>query len=239
MKQLRIAGMIAFFQIFIGPLAALEVISYDVDAYSDILAQNNVVILDFHASWCPTCAAQKKVFTDFEQSGRFPSVTLVQIDFDEEGALKEQWNVQHQSTLIRLENGVETDRSMGVTDADALADFIGVTAEEDGLEIVSYDADSFGYIRESTPTVILGFHASWCPTCKTQRRVFSRIEEQGDISGVTVVQADYDEETDLKKEWNVQRQSTLIRLENGEETDRVIGSTDEADIRAFITGNRE
>ena len=66
--------------------------------------------------------------------------------------------------------------------------------------------------RADDGDVVLFFKASWCPTCKAL---------DGDIkanassipSGVTILEVDYDNSTDLKRKYNVTYQHTLVQVD--------------------------
>jgi thiol-disulfide isomerase/thioredoxin len=60
--------------------------------------------------------------------------------------------------------------------------------------------------------VVLFFRASWCPTCKA---LDSDIQANlSDIPGdVTILDVDYDTETDLKKKYGVTYQHTLVQVD--------------------------
>ena len=81
--------------------------------------------------------------------------------------------------------------------------------------------------------VLLGFHAVWCSTCRTQERVVaSLLEENEDYANVTIIIADWDEQkrSDLVKDLRIPRRSTLVMFNEGEEIDRVIAQTSRASI---------
>ena len=60
--------------------------------------------------------------------------------------------------------------------------------------------------------VVIFFHASWCPSC---RGLNTDIEKNANKipSGVTILKADYDKETELKKKYGVTTQHTLVQVD--------------------------
>ena len=78
-----------------------------------------LVGLHFHASWCPTCRAQEKVFNSFKGDASVPGTVLV-VDYDQERELKRELNVRSQSTLIIYKGKEQKHRSGGVTEASDL-----------------------------------------------------------------------------------------------------------------------
>lgn len=81
------------------------------------------------------------------------------------------------------------------------------------MKVGSYEAYSTDKIaRAETVDVILFFHASWCPSC---RSLNSNIEEnlKSIPEGVTILKTDYDKETELKKKYGVTYQHTLVQVD--------------------------
>ncbi len=57
---------------------------------------------------------------------------------------------------------------------------------------------------------VLFFHASWCPTCNAFE---DDILDQGVPAGVTMIQANFDDDTELKQQYGVTVQSTFVLLD--------------------------
>ena len=94
---------------------ALTVAPYSPAALAAAQKAGEPVVLHFHASWCPTCRAQDKVF-DALKADPSLKVTLMEVDYDTEKALERQLKVTAQSTLIVLHGAIERSRSTGETD---------------------------------------------------------------------------------------------------------------------------
>jgi thiol-disulfide isomerase/thioredoxin len=101
------------------PAFALDIAPYTPAALSQAQAANKPVALHFHADWCPTCRAQSQVFQGWAGDASVPGTLLV-VNYDQEKALKQQYRVRSQSTLIFLQAGQERQRLSGVTDPQAL-----------------------------------------------------------------------------------------------------------------------
>ena len=85
-------------------------------AFDKALAEGRPVVVDFAASWCPTCKAQKPIVKALLNEPARQSLTLFVADFDKEEALKKRLGVTMQSTLIAFKGGKEVARSTGQTD---------------------------------------------------------------------------------------------------------------------------
>jgi len=85
-------------------------------AFDKALAAGKPVVVDFAASWCPTCKAQKPIVQALLKDPKRKTLTVFVADFDKEEAVKKQLNVTMQSTLIAFKGGKEVARSTGQTD---------------------------------------------------------------------------------------------------------------------------
>jgi peroxiredoxin len=98
-----------------------------------------------------------------------------------------------------------------------------------------FSLDLFKQSQKNDEKILLHFHADWCPTCKVQKKILSKLEGEGELKGLTIYSVDYDKETEFKKEMKVTRQSTFIafygKVESGRNENSV---TDEKDIKSFI-----
>lgn len=90
----------------------------------------------------------------------------------------------------------------------------GETAVMDkGMAKGTYEAYSSDKVmRAETGDVVVFFHASWCPSC---RGLDADIQaNMGSIpENVTILKADYDKETELKKKYGVTSQHTLVQVD--------------------------
>jgi thiol-disulfide isomerase/thioredoxin len=77
--------------------------------------------------------------------------------------------------------------------------------------------------------VVLFFHASWCPSCRALENDLN--ENLSEIPGdVTILQVDYDSATELKRQYGVVRQHTLVRVDaDGNEIGKLTGLTNTLD----------
>ncbi len=102
-------------------LAAAGEVAYSKAAFDAAVAAGKPVIVDFAASWCPTCKAQKPIVDALLAEPANKNVTLFKADYDTEKALKQQLNVSQQSTFVVFKGAKEVARSTGETRKEALA----------------------------------------------------------------------------------------------------------------------
>jgi thiol-disulfide isomerase/thioredoxin len=189
------------------------------------------VILNFKASRCPTCKATTKDIQ--ENIAQLPSdVVILETDYDTYTDLKKEYNVVRQTTFVYLDaqgnyvQTVENVRSMNdvlsnleenteevIEEAPAVVEAVAPANEDSALlPYDMYSPEKVAAAQQEGKRVILNFKASRCPTCKaTTKDIQENIAQLP--SDVVILETDYDTYTDLKKEYNVVRQTTFVYLD--------------------------
>ena len=101
------------------------------------------------------------------------------------------------------------------------------------LTIVPYTPAALAAAQQAGEPVVLHFHASWCPTCRAQDKVFDTLKADPSLK-VTLMEADYDKEKPLEKQMKVNAQATLIVFHGATERSRTTGETDPAKLKAVL-----
>lgn len=96
-----------------------------------------------------------------------------------------------------------------------------------------FTLDAFHQSQKKDEKILLIFFADWCPTCKAQKKVLSKLENE--LKSITVYNVDYDKETDFKKEMKVTQQSTFVSFYGGVESGRATGITSEDAIKKYLS----
>jgi thiol-disulfide isomerase/thioredoxin len=107
----------------------------------------------------------------------------------------------------------------------------GSASDPDAAQAGAYVDYRDGIIDETPGAKAIFFHASWCPQCRA-------LEESilaGDIpDGLTIIKADFDSETDLRQEYGVTLQTTIVYVGDDGES---LGSTvlyDDTSLDALV-----
>jgi thiol-disulfide isomerase/thioredoxin len=101
-------------------------------------------------------------------------------------------------------------------------------------EILPFNETAFTAAKTAGKTVLLDFHADWCPVCKKQGPILQSLVQEDKYKDVVAFKADYDSETALKKQLKVKDQSTLIVFKGNTVVSRATWITDENKLRALI-----
>lgn len=86
----------------------------------------------------------------------------------------------------------------------------------------------------STEKVVLFFHATWCPSC---RSTDSDIKKNLDSipSDITILKVDYDSNQDLRRKYGVTSQHTFVEVsKNGDQVNKKLGLATLQDIISFV-----
>jgi thioredoxin 1 len=112
----------------LSPLAAraAEPIRYTPGAAEAAMDAGKIVLLDFWASWCSTCAAQERVLTALraENPAYAQNIVFFIVDWDEhaKGKLSKSLKIPRRSTLVALKGRQELGRIVaGTSKADIKA----------------------------------------------------------------------------------------------------------------------
>ena len=97
-----------------------------------------------------------------------------------------------------------------------------------------FTAAAFEAAQAGGKPILIDVSASWCPTCKAQAPILSKLMGDPRFRNVVAFNVDYDAQKDVLKRFNVQRQSTLIVFKGKQEAARSVGDTNPASIEALL-----
>jgi thiol-disulfide isomerase/thioredoxin len=105
-------------------------------------------------------------------------------------------------------------------------------------EFLPYSREIFEEVQKQDKNILLQYHASWCPICKRQRNVLETLTKDPAFSKVEFISANYDTDKDVRKQFAVKGQSTLILFQGAKELKRSQGVTDAAELTEFLKNPR-
>ncbi len=95
--------------------AAGEIKPYTQDRFDSLANGGKPILLAIHATWCPTCKAQKPIIEELSRQPAYKDLTVLMIDFDADKPLVNKYRATMQSTLIAFKGAQEVGRSVGDT----------------------------------------------------------------------------------------------------------------------------
>lgn len=90
--------------------------------FEQIISSNELVVIDFFATWCGPCKMLSPVIENVESL--IHNVKFIKVDIDQFNDLASQYKIQSVPTLVFLKNGQEVMKSIGYLDEDALIEKI-------------------------------------------------------------------------------------------------------------------
>lgn len=99
-----------------------EVLHVNSQEFENVIAQNDVVFVDFFANWCGPCKMLAPSIDKLAQE--HPEVKVVKVDVDQEPSLAMQFGVQSIPTLITFKKGQAVSRQLGFVPYETLENML-------------------------------------------------------------------------------------------------------------------
>jgi thioredoxin 1 len=106
---------------------AADKLNYDSKSFAAAQAAGKPILVEIHATWCPTCRAQALILSDLEKQDKFKNLTVFRVDFDSQKDAVKAFGARMQSTLITFKGSRETGRSVGDTNPSSIAALLDKT----------------------------------------------------------------------------------------------------------------
>ena len=88
-----------------------------------------------------------------------------------------------------------------------------------------FDQAGFEAAQAAGKPILVEIHADWCPTCRAQEPIISKLMQDPKNAGFVVLRVDFDKQKDVLKRFRTQYQSTLIVFKGQKEVSRSTGET--------------
>ncbi len=98
----------------------------------------------------------------------------------------------------------------------------------------TFDAKSFAAAQAAGKPILIEVTAPWCPICKAQKKILSRLARDPKFATLVDLHIDFDSQKDLLRRFGVSMQSTLISFKGAKEVGRSTGDTDASSIEAQL-----
>ena len=97
-----------------------------------------------------------------------------------------------------------------------------------------FDQKAFEAAQVAGKSILIDVSAPWCPTCKAQAPILSRLMRDPKFKELVSFNVDFDSQKDILKSLNVRTQSTLIVFKGKQETGRSTGDTNAVSIESLL-----
>jgi thioredoxin 1 len=100
---------------------AFETKLFDAASFAAAQKEGKPILVAVHASWCPTCKAQKPILSELMAKPEFKDLVYFVVDFDSQKDAVKRLGARVQSTLIAFKGETETGRSAGDTERSSIS----------------------------------------------------------------------------------------------------------------------
>jgi thioredoxin 1 len=95
--------------------------------FNQLKQENAAVLIDVHATWCPTCRKQSKVIKAYFKQHPDSDLTVLKVNFDDQKSWVKHFKAFRQSTLIMYKGEKEIGRSIAQTNEKKLFNLFSLT----------------------------------------------------------------------------------------------------------------
>ena len=127
--MLRILGSLLLALMAVTGFTAAQAATPQWHEYSSaefVKAQNagKTIVVDVHATWCPTCKAQAPTLDRLRGEPKLKKAVFIKVDFDQQKAFLREHRIPRQSTILVFKGKRETARSIAETDPGRLREAV-------------------------------------------------------------------------------------------------------------------
>lgn len=112
--------------------------------------------------------------------------------------------------------------------------FFFASSNVSALEFPAYSDQVFETAQSDGAAIVVDVHASWCSTCRAQRRALEALIEDPRFANIVFLEIDYDTQKGLMRSFGASQRSTLIAFRGGDEIARLVGDTRRSSIEVLL-----
>lgn len=102
--------------------------SFTLQRFEALQAQNALIMVDVHATWCPTCAQQTEILKEYKIQRPDVELHWLKVDFDDQKKWVKRFRAPRQSTLLLYRGKEQLWFSVAETRADKVFAIIDAAA---------------------------------------------------------------------------------------------------------------
>jgi len=229
------------------------ILPYKVTSQEDfdkILADNELVVVDFTAAWCGPCQMIGPKFKEMAKKQRDDKknmlgsdnlVKFIKVEQTETKDIVTKAGVSCYPSFYLYKNGEKVDSVEGADD-EKLKLQIKKLINPDYVEVhyanfAETKADFDKILEDNKKAVFVDFTASWCPPCKMIKPIFEELAEtHKDLEGVKFVKIDVDENDEVAQEYAIRSMPTFKVFVDGKEVaEDGFGGASVEKLKAMVT----
>ena len=120
-RRIVLASVAAFAFSAASPALAFDKKDYTAKDFEAAQKAGKPILVEIHATWCPTCKAQAPIISELTADPKFKNLVIFRVDFDAQKDAVKGFGARMQSTLIAYKGTKETARSVGDTKKQSIA----------------------------------------------------------------------------------------------------------------------
>jgi len=97
-----------------------------------------------------------------------------------------------------------------------------------------FSGEAFEAAQKAGQSIVIFVHAPWCPTCRVQEPILSKLLAEPKYAKIKVFSVDFDSEKAVLRRFSATKQSTLIGFKGEKETKRSSGDTEAMTIEDLL-----
>src|SRR5215472_10713376 len=101
----------------VAPAYVTETKVFDPASFDAAQKAGKPILVAIHASWCPTCKAQKPILSELMAEPKFKDLIYFVVDFDTQKDAVNSFGAQMQSTLIAFRANMRLDARLATPTA--------------------------------------------------------------------------------------------------------------------------
>lgn len=98
----------------------------------------------------------------------------------------------------------------------------------------AFSLERFEALQQAGRPVLVEVHADWCPTCRRQTAILTRLLAEDGFEDIVALKLDWDDQRSEARALGAPRQSTLFVFRGGERQVMSVAETDETRLREVL-----
>lgn len=89
------------------------------ETFKETIKESKITVVDFYADWCGPCKMLAPIFEKIANNYN-NEANFIKVNVDNFSEIAAEYNIQSIPTIIYFKNGIEIERTLGMTSEDAI-----------------------------------------------------------------------------------------------------------------------